>query len=142
MRGLDRADRELTLAQFTPGARVEDGGFSGSAEQNVDLLLARFEREDLALTHNLSSHRIELRDGVAVTETYLTLMRFSKDGVTGWVAGLRLLDRLENHSGRWKIRSRKVVADFEFTADGSSVNTDAQYLRSRRDRQDIAYDRR
>jgi hypothetical protein len=142
VRGIDRADRALTLAQFTPGAHVEDGAFSGSAEQYVERLLTRFEQEDFALTHNLSSHRVEIRADIAVAETCVTLMRFGKDGTTGWVGGLRLLDRLENREGRWRIDSRKVVADYEFAADGSAVNTDTQYLRSRRDRGDISYERR
>ncbi len=105
------------------------------------LLLARFEREDAVVTHNLTSHHIELRDRTAAAETYLTLMRFSKDGITGWVGGMRLLDRLENVEGRWQITSRQVVADYEFTADGSALNVEEQYLRSRRDRYDISYDR-
>ncbi len=108
----------------------------------MELLLTRFEQEDLALTHNLSSHRVEIRADIAVAETCVTLMRFGKDGTTGWVGGLRLLDRLENREGRWRIDSRKVVADYEFAADGSAVNTDTQYLRSRRDRGDISYERR
>jgi 3-phenylpropionate/cinnamic acid dioxygenase small subunit len=142
VRSLDRADRALALDQYAPGARIEDGIFRGSAEQHVEESLARFEREDLALTHNLSSHWVEVRERVAVAETYLTLMRFSRDGTSGWVGGLRLLDRLQEHEGRWRIVSRQVVADYELTANGSSVNTDAQYLRSRRDRGDISYDRR
>jgi hypothetical protein len=71
-------------------------------------------------------------------------MRYSQDGVTGWVGGLRFLDRLdrlERRNGLWHITSRKVVADYELVADGSSVTTDAQYLRSRRDGADISYDR-
>lgn len=142
VRGLDRADRELTLAQFTSDARVDDGAFRGSAEQYANQLLTRFGTEDLALTHNVSSHGVEIRGGVAVAETYVTLMRFSKDGASGWVGGLRLLDRLEGRDGRWQIASRQVIADYEFSADGSAVNTDTQYLRSRRDREDISYDRR
>lgn len=141
VRGLDRGDRGLALAQFTPDARVEDGPFKGSAQQHLDLLLDRFEREDLTLTHNLTSHSVAIRESCAVAETYVTLMRFGKDGATGWVGGLRLLDRLDRREGRWQIATRRVIADYEFGADGSSVHTDSQYLRSRRDRQDISYDR-
>ena len=141
VRGLDRADRELSLRQYVAGALIEDGAFRGGVEQHTDMQLARFEQEDAAVTHNLTSHLVELRDGVAAAETYLTLMRYGKDGVTGWVGGLRLLDRLENHQGRWRIASRRVVADYELAADGSALNRDDQYLRSRRDSADISYDR-
>ena len=43
--------------------------------------------------------------------------------------------------GRWRIVARQIVTSHEFTADGSSINTDTQYLRSRRDRTDISYER-
>ena len=142
VRGLDRADRPLTLDQYASGALVEDGVFRGPVERHTDLLLTRFEQEDIAITHNLTSHLVEIRGPAATAETYLTLMRFSKDGATGWVGGLRLLDRLEQRDGRWRIAKRRIVADYELAADGSAVNTDAQYLRSRRDGADISYDRR
>jgi hypothetical protein len=137
VRGLDRADRELTLDQYVPGAKID----GDSVENQIDELLARFDGEDIALTHNLTSHFVEMRENVATAETSLIRMRQHKDGATGSVGGLRLLDRLENRAGHWRIASRQVVADSEFTGDGSAINTDAQYLRSRRDRADISYER-
>jgi hypothetical protein len=141
VRGLDRGDRDLALRQYLPGAQIDDGAVSGNAEYYVDAQLAKFERADSALTHNLTSHQVEIDDRRAVAETYLTLMRLGRNGVTGWVGGLRLLDRLHSQDGHWRIGSRRVVADFEFEADGSSLNTEDRYLRSQRDRTDISYER-
>lgn len=141
VRGLDRGDRELVLRQYSRGAQVDDGTVSGHAHSYVDARLAEFDRADGAISHNLTSHQVEIRDRRAVAETYLTLMRLGKNGASAWVGGLRLLDRLQSHHGHWRISSRRVVADFEFEADGSSLATEDQYLRSRRDRGDISYER-
>jgi 3-phenylpropionate/cinnamic acid dioxygenase small subunit len=141
VRGLDRGDRDLALQQYQAGAPVEDGAFRGTVEQHTDLLLTRFAQEDTILAHHLTSHLVEVSDNRAAAETYLTLMRHHKDGVTVWVGGLRLLDRLEKHIEGWKIVSRRVVADYEFEADGSAIQTDDQYFRSRRDRADLSHER-
>ena len=142
VRGLDRNDRELVLVQYAPGARVMDGAFHGDVVRHTDELLRRFEAEDLALAHHLTSQRIELRgESDAAAETYLMLMRYSKHSATVWVGGIRLLDRLELDEGRWQITSRQMVADFELEADGSALATDDQYPRSRRNGEDISYER-
>jgi hypothetical protein len=141
VRGLDRGDRELALRQYAPGAQVDDGAVGGNADFYVDAKLAEFSRADSALTHNLTSHQVEIDGHRAAAETYLTLMRLGRDGMTGWVGGLRLLDRLQSRDGHWRISSRQVVADFEFAANGSSLANEDQYLRSRRDRTDISYER-
>jgi hypothetical protein len=141
LRGLDRSDRELALQQFRPGARVEDGAFHGTAEDHVTMCLSRFEQEDIAVTHNMTSHLVELGERSAATETYVTVMRYGRDKVTVWVGGIRLLDRLSEEQGHWRIVSRNVVADWEFEANGAVFQTDDQYLRGRRDRKDLSYDR-
>jgi hypothetical protein len=141
VRGFDRGDRDLALQQYAADARVADGAISGAAESYVDARLARFARADLALTHNLTSHQVAIQGQRAVAETYLTLVRLGTDGVTAWMGGMRLLDKLRCDDGRWRIGARRVIADFELEADGSSLATDDQYLRSRRDRADISYER-
>jgi ketosteroid isomerase-like protein len=141
VRGLDRGDRELALLQYWPGAVLDDGAFHGDAARHIGMLIERSEEEDLAMVHHLSSHLAEVHEGTATAETYLTLMRHSRDGKRVWVGGLRLLDRLEARQDDWRITSRRIVADYEFEADGSSLLTDDQYLRSRRDREDISYER-
>jgi ketosteroid isomerase-like protein len=141
VRGLDRADRELTLMQFAANAPIDDGAFKGPIEHRVDAQLAAFERDDTSLTHNLTSHTVEVQGATAAAETYVLLMRYKKDGVTVWVGGLRLLDRFEHKDGRWLIVSRTVVADFELEADGSLFQTNDLYLRGRRDRSDLSYAR-
>jgi hypothetical protein len=142
VRGLDRGDRELVLQQYATYARIADGAITGTAESYVDARLERIARADRALTHNLTSHQAAIRGDRALAETYLTLVRLGMDGVTAWMGGMRLLDELHCDDGRWRIASRRVVADFELEADGSSLATDDQYLQSRRDRADISYERR
>ena len=45
-----------------------------------------------------------MHEDTAAAETYLTLMRYNKDGVTVWVGGLRLLD--QSRESRWTMEHR------------------------------------
>ena len=59
-------------------------------------------------------------------------MRRRQDNITVWVGGMRMLDRLSRHAGRWEIEQRAFVADWEFSSSTSSFNPADRYLRSTR----------
>jgi hypothetical protein len=138
-RGVDRHDRQLLASVFDPRAALDYGEWSGSAADFVAWADEAHRAEDLAHSHNITSHNCEIDGDRAVAETYVIRACLKRDGRTAVVSGGRYLDRFERRDGEWRIVQRRVVADWALEADGTESHNDDGYIRGRWDQDDITY---
>lgn len=146
-RGTDRLDAALIRSCYHADALDDHGAFRGSPEAFaawVCDVLPHFA----ATTHFVALPRIEFIGERAFAETNCVAHHVSApdaDGVsTDLVLGLRYVDRFERREGVWKIARRTCAYDWTQTictpAERLHPYTE-EYVRGRRDRQDVSYDR-
>lgn len=114
-RGVDRADKELILSAFHPGAREDHGQYHGPVEPFVAALVAKIPETVLGIQHALNNMLIELDGDSARAETYFQATYREKANPDTIAAfGGRYLDCFERRNGAWRIAKRTVVNDWSF----------------------------
>lgn len=113
-RGVDRGDAALMSGCYHPDAIEEHGGnYTGNALAYVEQAVPRIHKMG-PMQHLLGTSHIDLRDDLAMVETYVwTFARFQRDG-RDWdtFTGGRLLDRFEYRDGHWRIAHRRTIFDW------------------------------
>jgi hypothetical protein len=112
-RGEDRRDAALITSAYWPDAATDYGVFSGSLQQYLEWVVPGSSA--LPVTqHALGQTHIELRDTVALAETYVTSYHRIDMGTEhrDTVIGGRYLDRLEKRNGEWRIAHRTMLYDW------------------------------
>jgi hypothetical protein len=153
-RGMDRMDRELTLSCWHPGGTDDHAPlYVGSAEGFVEWLWP-VHAAMVCTRHVVSNVLIEVDGNTATSETYWTVTLRTKGtrGLVDIVGGGRYLDRLECIGGKWAIRHRQSVHDWDRvdpvieTMSSSTAmplivpnNPDAKIAIAARDRSDPSY---
>lgn len=143
-RGIDRMDVDLVRACYHTEARDDHGAFRGTVDEFVDWL-----RDDVwscfdTTMHFIGNQLVEVAGDVAHPESYCVAYhrRDTRDGEVGHdlVIGLRYVDRLERHDGKWRIVDRRCV--FDWTRRDPIVGEwtlPPKALRGARDRNDAVY---
>ncbi|WP_433086498.1 nuclear transport factor 2 family protein [Dactylosporangium sp. CA-052675] len=116
MRAVDRGDLDALRACYLPGAVEEHGGvYSGPADAYVDSIERTLTHPRSITTHVVSNVLIELAGDRAEVECYVTAFARVKPGDTLTVA--RMLDVFERVGGRWGIRHRRLVWEWNHDMD-------------------------
>ncbi|MFO6429147.1 nuclear transport factor 2 family protein [Erythrobacter sp. W302b] len=115
MRGLDRLDGDLLLAQFWPGARCEYGVFSGPAEDFAAFCMEML-KEHQRNHHMLGQHLIDFTGpneayGEVYYQAYHRVFDDSGSPRDLFIAG-RYVDRYERRDGVWKFAYRSELVDW------------------------------
>ncbi len=112
-RGVDRADEELIASIFTPDSAVVTGVINGTGAEFATTI-CQFVREELELCfHSVANEWIEVDGEEAVGELY-AIAHMIKDGQEMTTGG-RYLDRYVRRDGRWLIKSRTFVTDWNMS---------------------------
>ncbi|MGE4431241.1 MAG: nuclear transport factor 2 family protein [Sphingobium sp.] len=127
-RGVDRADIDMFLSAFHPGAREDHGAYHGPVEDFAHLTTERVGLGTIGIQHVLGNILVQFEDDHAQVETYFRAFYRDRANPDIFVAvGGRYLDRFEQRDGHWRIARRYVVNDWstrqEIPADvaGSSA---------------------
>ncbi|MER7273159.1 nuclear transport factor 2 family protein [Dactylosporangium sp. NPDC000244] len=116
MRAVDRGDLDALRACYLPGAVEEHGGvYTGPADAYVDSIERTLTHPRSITTHVISNVLIELDGDRAEVECYVTAFARVKPGDTLTVA--RMLDVFERVGGRWGIRHRRLVWEWNHDMD-------------------------
>ncbi len=112
-RGEDRRDFDLISKSFSPDAVIDMGVFKGPFSQYIQWVVPG----DPALpvtTHTLGQSHIELRDGFAKAETYVTSYHRVDTGSEhrDTAIGGRYLDVLKKFDDQWRIVERTLLYDW------------------------------
>lgn len=111
-RGIDRADPELILSAYWPGAMDYHTGFAGTVEEFVDWSMPRMAQM-IDSVHMIANMMIVLDGATAKVETYLwSVSILPGEPPVQVMATGRYLDRFERQDGEWRIAERKVVHDW------------------------------
>lgn len=153
-RALDRMDRDLALSCWHPGGTDDHAPlFVGPAEGFIDWLWP-VHAAMISTRHVVSNTLIELDGDRAGAETYWTLaLRVPMEGALyDILAQGRYIDSFECREGRWAIRHRQSVGDWDRVerVDKTLMDFAAKPLirpnnpevppqRSARDRSDCSY---
>lgn len=116
MRGQDRLDPELQRGAFHPGATVDYGFFTGTADDFVDFaqgLLARYP----VTWHKIGQSLITLDGDAATGEVYFHAWhrRDAGDGLQDLQIAGRYLDQYARRDGAWGIVHRREIVDWTRT---------------------------
>lgn len=123
-RGVDRADEALLRSVFSDDAVVVSGVVNGSGATFAREICA-FVRAELEVSfHSVANTWIEVHGEEALGEHYVIAhaVRGGQDLTTGG----RYLDRYVRRGGKWLIRNRTFVADWN-TSHKSSLQRDGFY---------------
>jgi len=137
-RGLDRMDRDMARSVFTADATTRYYGiYEGSGHGFVDWVWdahAAMERH----SHQISNTLIELSGDTAVSESYVTVVLWTRPPrQTELTVRGRYLDRWTRSNGAWRIREREHVVDTQ-SVDGVPLPTGVS-RESARDRTDPSF---
>lgn len=109
-RGVDRADRALLAGIFSEDAAVVTGAVNGSGTEFASAICDFVETHLDMCFHSVANEWIEVRGDEAVGEHYaIAHMVIGGQDVT---TGGRYIDRYVKHGGKWLIRSRTFVCDW------------------------------
>lgn len=112
-RGVDRANFELFLSAFHPGAHEDHGGYHGPVEDFARLTTERVGLGTIGIQHFLGNMLIEFEPDHARVETYFQAFYRDRNAPEMFVSvGGRYLDRFEQRTGKWLIAKRFVVNDW------------------------------
>ena len=118
-RGVDRASAEILMSCYWPDAKVDYGAYKGSAHAFCEPLteaILRYENTQ----HIVSNLLIELADGDARVETYVTAHHYLVgDPDTEMTYIGRYFDQMQKRGDIWKIAYRKIVMTWHQNAPGS-----------------------
>jgi hypothetical protein len=144
-RGCDRHDVELLTSTYHDDAVDEHGAAVIPGPEYAAWANAAHGATSDATMHHLTTHRCEITDDEAHTESYVLVALLAPDGSTATVMGGRYLDRLERRDGTWRLAVRRATVELAFTADASFVRSDffaaLGYAKGSRDRTDASYAR-
>lgn len=112
-RGVDRADAALLRSIFHDDATVLSGIVNGSGAEFADGVTT-YVRDNLDYCfHSVANEWIEVNGDHAVGELYV--LAHMTAGGNDVMTGGRYIDRYERRGGRWKIKSRTFVMDWNAT---------------------------
>ena len=114
-RGLDRLDAETIASCYWPEAEVDYGNFKGSAHMFCGLVVDALPASYELTQHTLGNTLIEVSDGAAKAESYVTAYHLLKGAKEEMVFSGRYLDTLELRGDCWKLLHRTVVMDWSRT---------------------------
>jgi hypothetical protein len=140
-RGVDRMDRPLTLSVFHPESAVEiDAAFTGSGPAFIDWMWER-HRSAARHLHNITNVSVSGTDDAAASEAYvMALLRIeSPSGLMVIQTNGRYLDEWVRFEGRWVIKRRRYVHEFQEVRRVDSDMAPAKQVPSRRDPTDPSY---
>jgi ketosteroid isomerase-like protein len=144
-RGVDRADKALMMSAYHPDALDEHGIAQGGPEEFCDWAIGYHGEHQIQHQHIVANHTVDLDGDVAHAETYYVLFAENRQGPPSLSFG-RYVDRLEKRDGVWAIAHRVCVnekttalVEIEMPEPWGSMLKSAGP--SRRDRDDISYDR-
>jgi hypothetical protein len=123
--GLDRRDFGMVRDCFHPDAHVEGTSFGGPLRSYLPRLLDGVR--SYPRTMHFMGNQLREVDGDAVrTETYCVAHHFAdaEGRREALVMGVRYLDELRLHDGRWRITARRVHADWSRGATASAQPDD------------------
>jgi len=123
-RGVDRADEALLRSIFSDDAVVISGVVNGSGAEFAAQICAFVQTQLDLCFHSAANEWIEVRGDEAVGEHYALahMVIGGQDVMTGG----RYLDRYVKRGGKWLIRNRTFVADWN-TTHPSSLQRDGFY---------------
>jgi len=109
-RGVDRADRDLLAAIFSEDSTVISGAVNGSGAEFADKICAFVESQLDLCFHSVANEWIEVHGEEAIGEHYAIahMIMNGQDVMTGG----RYIDRYVRRGGKWLIRSRTFIADW------------------------------
>lgn len=148
-RGIDRMDWQLVRSCYHPGARDDRGVFRGDVEELITFLASDQALPAFACTmHTMSNQNVVIDGPCADAETYCITYHRSTERQRDWgradvTIGLRYVDELERHDGRWGIVNRVVVHEWirrDPIVDSIDFPDSTQW--GRRDMQDLSYQSR
>jgi hypothetical protein len=140
-RGLDRMDKALALSVFHAQSKVEyDHMFAGSGAAFIDWVWEQ-HRGMARHSHNITNLYVEIDGERAASEAYaLVVLRFETEAGVSVVQNLgRYLDEWQRDGGRWTIRRRRYVHEFQETRLLADDAVPAARTSSRRDGGDPSY---
>ena len=109
-RAADRRDIELARSCYHPDATEDHEGFQGSAEEFLRQSQISDSSAVKVMYHFVGNVLIELRDDVALVESYVTVQAVVELTETRDVSiAARYLDRFTWRDGRWAIQHRQLV---------------------------------
>jgi SnoaL-like domain len=144
-RGMDRFDRELVRSAYHEDAIDDHAMFVGRVDDFLDWAFA-YHAGQTRHQHFLTNHTVELDGDQAHAETYYTFVGTDADlEVPLRVVGGRYVDRLERRAGRWAIRARVCLVEWQTEAVSGLSPAALAFLAGvgtvARDRTDASYDR-
>lgn len=123
-RGVDRADEALLRSIFSDDSVVISGVINGSGAEFAEKICAFVQSELDLCFHSVANEWVSVDGDEAVGEHY-ALAHMVKDGHDVMTGG-RYLDRYVRRDGKWLIRNRTFVADWN-TTHPSSLQRDGFY---------------
>ncbi|QFU75117.1 nuclear transport factor 2 family protein [Halioglobus maricola] len=117
MRGLDRLDRDLLLAQFWDDGWCEYGFYNASPGEFIDFALGAL-KDHVANQHFIGNTLIDIDGNQAFGEIYFQAYHKvpAEDGFEDMIIAGRYLDRYECRNGIWKLAYRSEVVDWSRSA--------------------------
>lgn len=111
---VDRRDLALVASCFTADAKYDGSLGRGSISEALTALRERMARYDSTM-HLIGNQFVELRGDEASSETYtIAYHRFAgDDGPSVLSVAVRYLDTVVRTSEGWRIRSRRVVPEWQ-----------------------------
>lgn len=109
-RGVDRADAELLKSIFADDATVISGVFNGNGQEFASQICDFVKNNTDYVFHSVANEWIEVRGDEAVGEHYVIAMM--KAGGQDVMTGGRYIDRYVRDGGKWKIKERSFVMDW------------------------------
>ena len=120
-RGLDRRDDALLASAFHPRARVDQGAFSGNAEDFASFVIDALASAGFTMgAHHVTTSQVELDGSTAHAETYVfgTAAKGGQDGTAVVLSVGRYDDVFELRDGAWRIAQRTYVPTLSATIEG------------------------
>jgi SnoaL-like domain len=144
-RGLDRLDVELARSCYFDDAIEDHGTFVGSPDQFIEWA-NQTTRAFLSTHHNVMNHHCDLDGDDAYAETYYLFIGVAERAPHLLSMG-RYVDHFQRRQGEWRIANRVAIIEKNFDLPDSqlyaleTVPGAAERPRSKRDRQDVSYQR-
>ncbi|MEU1548361.1 nuclear transport factor 2 family protein [Nocardia sp. NPDC005745] len=156
-RSVDRLDRDLYETTYHRDALDDHGVFVGGRADFYDWMEPVLREQRHSTQHFMGNHTVEIDGDTAHAETYFITSSMTKQGKPFSMVGGRYIDQLVREDGRWSVLKRVLLTDWQLplAADAfeqpdpaalghfpprEQAMARAREL-SRRDRQDISYQR-
>jgi hypothetical protein len=144
-RGVDRLDRELVISAYHADALDDHGVVVLPPAEFADWAFSYHSEYQHSTQHAITNVSYDIVGDQAHIESYYTFWADNKIKPNQIAYG-RYIDRFERRNGEWRIAARVCVTDAAFSIDDFQM--DPQFAMalaangpSRRDRQDLSYER-